>query len=164
MIIIHTDGSNVFNGKPWSYGGYGYVIEYAGAELDGGGSMEPNLDEPVTNNRAELLAIIRSLEVLATIGVKNETIKVVSDSQLCVECANGNWRRKKNNDLWNEYSKVKHKLRLARNELSIEWIKGHAGHEMNERADVLAGSYRDDAKPSPQRLEELKGMIHHNTL
>lgn len=156
MITIHTDGSNVYNGKDWSYGGYGYIIEYSGNILEGGGSAEPNANDPVTNNKMELMAILKSLEVLVEIGVTKETIKVVSDSQWCVNCANGSWRRKKNLELWNEFVTIKHKLRLKGNKLELEWIKGHAGHELNERADELAGMYKDRAKPTQELLDELR--------
>jgi len=162
MIIVYTDGSNVFNGKPWSYGGYGYTIEYSGLKYENGQMLLPNLNEPVTNNRAELLAILDALEILISIGIKKETIKLYSDSQWCIKCAMGEWKRKKNKDLWDRFIQIKHKLRLKGNRLVFEWVKGHNGNEGNERVDYLASMYRDQAKPSSEQLNELKCIYHQN--
>ena len=142
MVKIYTDGSNVYNGKPYSYGGYGYVIINEGIVNTGGGHMPVNNKQPVTNNRAELMAIITSLENLPSYLPENpKIVKVYSDSQWCVKTINGEWKMKKNLDLWRRFNKVKKKLSEQGTILNVQWVKGHVGDEYNELADQTAGAY-----------------------
>jgi len=164
MIELYTDGANSLNGQPWSYGGCGWLIVWDGIELEGGLGFEPNLDQPVTNNRMELSAILDGLKVLVNLKVKNESIKVWSDSQWCVQCASGTWRKKKNLDLWSDLAKLIFELRKRKNTIEYRWVKGHAGHHYNERVDDLAVMYKSHSKPSLERLEELKNMNIQVTL
>lgn len=146
--IIFTDGSNTHNGKPHSFGGYGFIIEQEdGTQFEGGGSMPVNESCPVTNNRAELLAIIESIKHAQEKVEGLESIKLFSDSQWCVKCAKNEWKKRKNMDLWNEYNNLIFKLKMSGIKYSIEWVKGHIGIELNERADQLAGYYASLAKP-----------------
>lgn len=148
MIEIYTDGSNVHNGFPHSYGGYGYVIKIHDELVTGGGSMQVNKIKPVTNNRAELLAIIEALNVVLSSDLTDISIQLYSDSQWCVKCANGEWSMKKNIDLWTQFNKTKKECLRRNIALSIQWVKGHDGLELNEMADDIAGSYCKKAKPS----------------
>lgn len=83
-----------------------------------------------TNNRMELLSVIRGLEAIT----KPSNIKVISDSEWVISCASKGWKRKKNLDLWERYEEAKKK------HLSIifEWTKGHAGNKYNEECDKMA--------------------------
>ena len=131
QIIIHTDGAA--QGNPGK-GGYGVVMQ-AGKhykELSEGYRM-------TTNNRMELLAVIVGLE---SIKIEKAQVLIVSDSKYVVDAVEKQWvfawekkkfAKKKNPDLWKRFLVVyrKHDVRL-------KWIKGHAGHPLNERCDQLA--------------------------
>jgi len=146
-MIIYTDGSNVYNGKPYSYGGFGYVIVDGDDIIEGGQSMPVNKMKPVTNNRAELNAIIHALDTVLSSMHLPSHITLYSDSQWCVKCGNGEWGKKKNIDLWAKYNKMVKALRDRDVVFELVWVKGHAGIELNERADGLAGWYCAQAKP-----------------
>ncbi len=134
QVEIYTDGACKGNPGP---GGWGALL-VAGKhrkEMFGG---EPN----TTNNRMELLAVIRALEAL------NKPCHVVlhTDSQYVQkgisEWIHG-WKARgwktaakepvKNTDLWQELDAVSQK-----HEIDWRWVKGHAGHDGNEAADQLA--------------------------
>jgi ribonuclease HI len=133
-VVIYTDGACSGNPGP---GGWGAILFYGEKkkELKGG---EPG----TTNNRMELMAAIQALEALT------KPCKVVlhTDSQYVQkgihEWIHG-WKRRgwltadkkpvKNDDLWKRLDTAR-----LRHEVDWRWIKGHAGHEMNERADELA--------------------------
>ena len=133
-VAIWTDGACSGNPGP---GGWGAILRYGDKtkELSGG--------EPLTtNNRMELSGAIGALEALT----RPCAIELHTDSQYL---RNGvltwmkNWKRNgwrtadkkpvKNEDLWRRLDEAK-----ERHEIDWRWIKGHAGHEMNERADELA--------------------------
>ncbi|MBL7812175.1 MAG: ribonuclease HI [Bacteroidetes bacterium] len=130
-IVIYTDGAALGNPGP---GGYGAVLMYNGhrKEIAEGFRL-------TTNNRMELLAVIRALEKIRQPGME---IHIYSDSKyVCDAVLKGwlqNWQRKgwakvKNPDLW------KHFLQLyARYKPHFHWVKGHAGNAENERCDYLA--------------------------
>lgn len=146
---IYTDGSNTYNGKPHSFGGYAYIIEFDGYEIEGGNSMPVNEDDPVTNNKAELLAIIDALDFVCTEKLfLSDEINIYSDSQWCVKCGNLEWKRLKNHELWNRFNKLVHQLAMKRIKVKLNWVRGHNGHVMNERCDVLAKHYASLVKTS----------------
>ena len=138
-LYAYTDGACSGNPGP---GGWGVLLlaREAGAvvkerTLQGGEAM-------TTNNRMELLAAISALEALA----RPSEIVIVTDSAYVkngvTEWIHG-WKRNgwrtagrdpvKNADLWQRLD-----LAQARHKVEWRWIKGHAGHEENERADALA--------------------------
>ena len=130
-IEIFTDGSALGNPGP---GGFGVLLRagYRQKEVSHGFRR-------TTNNRMELLAVIIGLELLK---VPQSNVTIYSDSKYVVDAVNKgwvfNWQRKnfkdkKNVDLWKRFLKVypKHNVRFV-------WVKGHAGHPENERADKLA--------------------------
>ena len=130
-IFLYTDGASSGNPGP---GGYGVVLKCAGhiKEMSEGFSL-------TTNNRMELLAVIRGLEAIRW---DNAEVHVYSDSSYVVKAVNEgwleNWKRKgfakvKNPDLWIRFSQL-----LGRHRVAFHWIKGHAGHPENERCDALA--------------------------
>ena len=130
-IYLYTDGAASGNPGP---GGYGVVLKCAGVEkeLSGGFSL-------TTNNRMELLAVIKGLEAIRWV---NAEVHVYSDSSYVVKAINEgwleNWKRKgyanvKNPDLWMRLAAL-----LQCHRVTFHWIKGHAGHPENERCDRLA--------------------------
>ena len=130
-IFLYTDGASSGNPGP---GGYGVVLKCGTAvkEMSGGFAL-------TTNNRMELLAVIKGLEAIKW---NNAEVHVVSDSSYVVKAINEGWlvtwknrgyARVKNPDLWMRLSAL-----LDRHRVSFHWIKGHAGHPENERCDALA--------------------------
>jgi len=131
MIEIFTDGASSGNPGP---GGYGTILR--------SGQHYKELAEgfrKTTNNRMELLAVIKGLEALKT---SNQQVTVYSDSKYVVDAIEKRWvqgwvqknfKDKKNKDLWLRYLQVAklHQIRFV-------WLKGHAGHPENERCDQLA--------------------------
>ena len=83
-----------------------------------------------TNNRMELLAVIKGLEAILWQGA---SVEVWSDSQYVVNTVTKGWKRKKNGDLWARFDELSMKFSI-----SFHWLKGHAGHPENERCDALA--------------------------
>lgn len=134
-VIIYTDGACSGNPGP---GGYGTVMQFGERrkELSGG-------FRKTTNNRMELLAVIEGLQSLKYPC----EVTVFSDSKYIVDAVNegwakrwqaNGWKRNKrdralNPDLWANLLKL-----LDIHEVSMQWVKGHAGNPGNERADALA--------------------------
>lgn len=131
MIKIYTDGAS--KGNPGK-GGYGVVLLYKNLrkELSEGFRL-------TTNNRMELLAVIRGLEALKVEGLP---ITIYSDSKYVVDAVQKGWiwgwqkkgfKNKKNVDLWKTYIPLHIKYKPK-----FQWVKGHAGNFENERCDELA--------------------------
>lgn len=131
MIKIFTDGAAKGNPGP---GGYGAILDFRGKrkELSEGYRL-------TTNNRMELLAVIKALEAIKKPGWE---VVVYSDSKYVVDAVEKGWIRswvakgfkgKKNVDLWKRFLEIypKHKVKF-------QWVRGHAGHPENERCDQLA--------------------------
>ncbi|MBL6444856.1 ribonuclease HI [Fulvivirga sp. 29W222] len=135
MITIYTDGAAKGNPGP---GGYGTVLM---AKVDGK-AYRKELSEgfrKTTNNRMELLAVIKGLEALKKNGT---TVTIYSDSKYVVDAVEKGWiwgwqkkgfKNKANVDLWQRFIPIfkKHKVKFI-------WVKGHAGNIENERCDELA--------------------------
>ena len=130
-IYLYTDGAASGNPGP---GGYGVVLKCGEheKEMSGGFAL-------TTNNRMELLAVIKGLEAIRW---PNAEVHVYSDSSYVVNAINkgwlDGWKKKgyakvKNRDLWMRFDNV---YRCHR--VTFNWIKGHAGHPENERCDRLA--------------------------
>ncbi|GAB3126855.1 ribonuclease HI [Novispirillum itersonii] len=133
-VEIYADGACSGNPGP---GGWGAVMRWRGheKELNGG---EPD----TTNNRMELMAVIESLRALK----RPMTIDVYTDSTYVQKgmtewiwgWRKNNWRTAdkkpvKNADLWQMLD-----AEARRHTVRWHWVKGHAGHPENERADALA--------------------------
>ena len=129
QITLFSDGSALGNPGP---GGYGTILLYNGKEriLSGG-------EVHTTNNRMELLGVIEGLRALK----EPCEVEVISDSSYVVKGINewlANWikrdfKKVKNPDLWHEYVKVS-----EQHNVTGTWVKGHDGHEENERCDDIA--------------------------
>ena len=150
-IFLYTDGAASGNPGP---GGYGVVLVCAGRrkEMSGGYRL-------TTNNRMELLAVIKGLEAIKW---ENAEVHVWSDSSYVVKAVNEGWletwkragfAKKKNVDLWLRFDAV-----YRRHRVSFNWLKGHAGHPENERCDALAVA----AYQNPENLPEDTGYITEN--
>jgi ribonuclease HI len=133
-VIVHTDGACSGNPGP---GGWGAILSYGEheKELKGG---EPH----TTNNRMELMGAISALEALK----RPSTVELHTDSKYVHDGISKwihGWKRNgwktadkkpvKNVDLWQRLDQA-----IQRHEVHWRWVKGHAGHELNERADKLA--------------------------
>jgi ribonuclease HI len=147
-LFAYTDGACSGNPGPGGWGAL--LIAREGErvlkerELSGGEAL-------TTNNRMELLAAINALEALD----RPSKITVVTDSVYVKNGVTdwiGGWKRNgwktaakkpvKNDDLWRRLDEAR-----ARHEVRWEWIKGHAGHPENERADELARAGMKPFKP-----------------
>ncbi|MGM0944798.1 MAG: ribonuclease HI [Bacteroidota bacterium] len=131
MITIYTDGAAKGNPGP---GGYGAVLKFNKhrKELSEGFRL-------TTNNRMELLAVIRALQELKLTGIP---VTIYSDSKYVVDAVEKGWlwgwqkkgfKDKKNPDLWLRYIPLHLKYKPK-----FVWVKGHAGNIENERCDQLA--------------------------
>ncbi len=144
-LEIYTDGACVPNPGP---GGWGALLRFGRheKELYGG---EPGV---TTNNRMELTAPIRALESLTRPSV----VRLYTDStyvrngitQWLPRWKTNGWRTSarepvKNADLWQLLDAA-----LAPHDVSWHWVKGHAGHPENERADRLAARGCEEAQQS----------------
>ena len=143
-VVIFTDGACSGNPGP---GGWGAVLMYAGKEREICGG-----ESATTNNRMELMAAIQALETLK----KPCQVELHTDSQYV---RNGitqwlhSWKARgwktadkkpvKNEDLWRRLDEAR-----LRHEVDWRWVKGHSGHELNERADGLARKGLIEARSS----------------
>ena len=133
-VIVHTDGACSGNPGP---GGWGAILKYGDVEkeLKGG-------ERNTTNNRMELLAAISALEAMK----KPVSADIYTDSQYVrggITSWIHNWKRNgwktadrkpvKNADLWQRLDAA-----LKQHDVRWHWVRGHAGHAENERADQLA--------------------------
>lgn len=85
-----------------------------------------------TNNRAEITAVLAAL----CIAPREQPLIIHSDSEYTIKVAQGIYQMKANPDLWDLYRIL---LKKRNTPPSFEWVRGHAGHDQNERADELAG-------------------------
>ena len=142
VIDIYTDGA--CKGNP-GVGGWGALLSGGGksSELYGG-------ETQTTNNRMEMTAVIRALE---TLGCRC-SVRLHTDSkyvQLGISEWIHAWKKRgwktadkkpvKNEDLWRRLDEL-----AAQHDIEWLWVKGHAGHDGNERADVLANMGVDSVK------------------
>jgi ribonuclease HI len=133
-VDIYTDGACSGNPGP---GGWGALLVYKTIEKElSGGEAE------TTNNRMELMAAIQALEALK----KPTAVRLHTDSMYVKDGITKwihSWKKNgwknaarkpvKNSELWQRLDRA-----LGTHDISWHWVKGHAGHEQNERADALA--------------------------
>ena len=141
-VTLFSDGSALGNPGP---GGYGTILRFGNVEKEIVGG-----EEHTTNNRMELLAVIEGLKALK----ESCEVEIVSDSSYVVKGINEwlsswvarNFKKVKNPDLWQEYIDVS-----RTHKVNATWVRGHDGHEENERCDILA---RTEAEKIQKKLEE----------
>ena len=151
-LFAYTDGACSGNPGP---GGWGVLLQAKEGETVlkertlSGGAAE------TTNNRMELMAAIEALNALG----RPSAITVVTDSAYVKGGITewlANWKRRgwktaskapvKNEDLWRALDEA-----AARHQVTWEWVKGHAGHPENERADELARARMKPFRPKGRK-------------
>lgn len=157
-LFAYTDGACSGNPGP---GGWGALLIARDGErvlktreLKGG-------EKDTTNNRMELMAAIEALNALE----RSSAITVVTDSTYVKNGVTGwihGWKKNgwktaskkpvKNADLWQDLDQAQ-----SRHDVTWEWIKGHAGHAENERADELARAGMAPYKPKPKPQAKAPG-------
>jgi len=153
-LFAYTDGACSGNPGP---GGWGVLLQ----AVDGGEVRKERAlkggEAETTNNRMELLAAINALEVLQ----RPSALTIITDSAYVkngIETWLHGWKRNgwrtaskkpvKNVELWQRLDAAQ-----ARHEVRWEWVKGHAGHPENERADQLAREGMEPYKPKKAKPE-----------
>lgn len=134
VVTIYTDGACSGNPGP---GGWGAILRFGDTEKEISGS-----ERDTTNNRMELMGVIAALESLkwpCSVAVHTDSRYVVDGVTSWLK----DWKRRgwktasrepvKNAPLWQRLDGL-----LAQHRVSMHWVKGHAGHVENERADALA--------------------------
>ncbi|OOV87639.1 ribonuclease HI [Oceanospirillum linum] len=134
LVRIFTDGGCKGNPGP---GGWGAILYYGDAKKEIKGS-----EKETTNNRMELMAAIQALELLK----RPCEVELTTDSQYLRQGITQwihNWKKRgwktadkkpvKNQDLWQRLDAA-----VGQHKVTWSWVKGHAGHPDNERADELA--------------------------
>jgi ribonuclease HI len=136
-ITMYTDGACSGNPGP---GGWGAILCWNDHEKElCGGEGE------TTNNRMEMMAVIKGLEALKR---ERAAVTIYTDSKYVLQGATEwleGWKARgwksaskkpvKNQDLWEQIDSL-----IQRHDVHFIWVKGHSGHEMNERVDKLAVS------------------------
>ncbi|EFI35606.1 ribonuclease H [Desulfonatronospira thiodismutans ASO3-1] len=135
VVDIYTDGACLGNPGP---GGYAAILKW--------GDLEKEISQGTpgtTNNRMELMAVLEGLKALKYPC----RVRIHTDSQYIARAINEKWLEKwqrngwktaqkedvKNRDLWEELAAL-----LQEHKVEFKWVRGHSGHEYNERCDSLA--------------------------
>ena len=157
-VSLYTDGAA--RGNPDGPGGYGAVLHFT----DSKGTLHEREYsagcKKTTNNRMELMAAIVGLENLT----KPCVVDLYSDSKYLTDAFNQNWiegwikkgwrrsgnEKVKNVDLWKRLLKA-----MEPHTVHFIWVKGHAGHPLNERCDALATSAADQNALLDDVIEEM---------
>lgn len=165
-VTIYTDGACLDN--PNGPGGYGAVLVHKKKgkvykkELSGGFNN-------TTNNRMELMAVIAALEALK----RPCSVKVYSDSKYIVNAINLGWVDKWKKFGWHKDAKRKSRVKnidlwkrllaaMDSHNVEFEWVKGHAGIDLNERCDELATkaaageNLPEDTRPEEEEADQIK--------
>jgi len=113
--VDHVDGEHIREGAP-RIECYGHIPE----------------SPTTTNNRAEIAAVLAAL----CLAPRDQPLTIHSDSEYTIKVATGVFKVKANSDLWELYRVL---LKKRTTPPTFVWVRGHAGHAHNERADELAG-------------------------
>ena len=134
-VTIYTDGACSGNPGP---GGWGTILEWYGVEKELRGG-----ENPTTNNRMELTAVIVALETLKEAC----SVELYSDSKYVIDALTKGWLASWRKNGWRKSDKkpvlnvdLWERLlpQLARHEMHYHWVKGHAENEKNNRCDQMA--------------------------
>lgn len=134
-VDIYTDGA--CSGNP-GMGGWGAILVYQGKEKELSG-----YENPTTNNRMELTAVIEALSALK----EPCEIRLTTDSKYVCDSVTKGWVYSWQKNGWKKADKKpalnvdlweKLLLLLEKHQVTWNWVKGHAGHPYNERCDALA--------------------------
>ncbi len=140
VVEIFADGACRGNPGP---GGWGALLRFKGVEKELYGA-----EHETTNNRMELTAVIKALESMK----RPSAIKITLDSKYVLDGIQSwieNWKKRgwktaskkpvKNEDLWKQLDQL-----IQQHQITWDWVKGHSGHDENERADMLANKGIDE--------------------
>jgi len=140
QVTIVCDGSSLGNGKLDPRAAAVAVLGFKGYWKAVGEYLGK-----ATNQQAEIAA--------ATLGLENLKepckVKLLSDSRYVVETMNSGWKRKTNHDWWQRLDKA-----AAKHTVEWEWIKGHAGHEVQDIVDKAARKIAKQGKVDQEALDE----------
>ena len=144
-VTIVCDGSSLGNGKGNARAAAVAVLGFKGIWKAVGEYLGN-----ATNQQAEIAA--------ATLGLTNLKepcrVKLLSDSRYVVETMSSGWKRNTNHDWWEKLDKA-----ASKHDVDWEWIKGHAGHEVQEIADKAARKIAGAGQVDNVMLEELAANI-----
>ncbi|HLX41347.1 MAG TPA: ribonuclease H [Ktedonobacteraceae bacterium] len=103
-----------------------------------------------TNNRSEITAVLAVL----SIAPPDAPLTIYSDSEYTIKVAQGTYQMKANPDLWALYRML---LKHRKSAITFQWVRGHSGHDLNERADELAGlgAFNNDQEAYRQWQESM---------
>lgn len=149
-ITVYTDGScdnSKKKGRDGAReGGWGAVVQYSdkkNSEISVGTYIN------TTSSRMEITAVSSMLKILS--GSRDAHITVWTDNQYVVKTLMKGWifnwaecdfEDRANADLWRDFLKSYYMLQSNRSRVTIKWLKGHAGHPLNEKCDELANKAR----------------------
>lgn len=162
-VRIFTDGACSENPGP---GGWAAVFN-----TDTGVKTLTGHERQTTNNRMELMAMVKAMEKIHKSGKSSNSYEILSDSAYVVNSINNGWvlvwhqngwkttRNEdiKNRDLWDRYIKVREALSTIGIAVTIIKVKGHAGEASNEYADRLAKEEVLKAKHQINRSKRRNG-------
>ena len=137
--VAYTDGACINN--PGGPAGWSAIlvavdnvidenIREGAPRIESYGNIPQSLN--TTNNRAEIAAVLAAL----CIAPRDQPLTIYSDSDYTIKVAQGVYQMKANPDLWDLYRIL---LKKRTTPPTFVWVRGHAGHSQNERADELAG-------------------------
>lgn len=143
-VRVFVDGACSENPGP---GGWAAVFN-----TDRGCKILSGHEKETTNNRMELMSVVRTMEKVHKSGSRKNSYEIFSDSAYVVNSINNGWievwqqnnwktTRKediKNKDLWSRYLRVRKALEESHIKLTITKVKGHSGNTFNEYADKVA--------------------------
>jgi ribonuclease HI len=164
-VVAFTDGACIRN--PGGPAGWSAILLAAD---DVTGSVAHEDAEPIecfgyipkstttTNNRAEITAVLAVL----CIAPPAFSLTIYSDSEYTIKVAQGTYQMKANTDLWALYRMLINRRKAPP---IFEWVRGHAGHDLNERADELAGlgAWNGD-KDAYRKWQESSAPEAHNAV
>lgn len=141
---IYTDGGCDRNGHPDAIGAWAFVASDGHEDFGAG-------ESGTTNNRMELLAVIKAL--LYAKAQHAPRVTIYSDSQMTMLCAIGRWKRRANLDLWDQFRQA-----VGGMQAKFVWVRGHSGVAGNERADELCSMVMADMAPAPE-IAHLRSIL-----
>lgn len=140
QVTIVCDGSSLGNGKGNPRAAAVAMLGFKGYWKAFGEYLGN-----ATNQQAEIAAAALGLENLK----EPCKVKILSDSRYVVETMGGTWKRKTNHDWWSRLDKA-----AAKHSIDWQWIKGHAGHEIQEIVDKTARKIAGDGRVDADVLED----------
>ncbi len=149
-VTIVCDGSSLGNGKGNPRAAAVSVLGFKGYWKAFGEYLGT-----ATNQQAEIAAAALGLENLK----EPCRVRLLSDSRYVVETMGGTWKRKTNHDWWKRLDKA-----AAKHTIDWQWIKGHAGHEIQEIADKAARKIAAAGKVDAEMLDDAVVSIGVNEI